>query len=244
MPAPVGRGDVQALSAAGALLLDVLEPEEFAHAHLPGARNLPLGQLARHRVAELSHQEPVVVYGAGSECDRSARAARLLEHYGFRQVFDYEAGKSDWLAFGLPFEGDGTLLAVHLLEPCLCAADDETVATLRARMDDQAVSHAVVVDAAGIVLGVVGRRSLERAPSDAPAREVAGLDPVTVRPSTPAAALSRHLHDLDVQAALVTTSSGRLLGQVTRARLHSGTPPTALSSARPLRPSQPLAAAG
>lgn len=243
MPAPVGRGDVQALSAAGAVLLDVLDPEEFAHAHLPGARNVPLGQLARRHLADVPREAPVVVYGAGSECDRSARGARLLEHYGFRQVFDYEAGKSDWLAYGLPFEGDGTLLAVHLLEPCLCAADDDSVSTLRDRMDHHDASEAVVVDSAGIVLGVVGRRSLDRAAPATPAREVARLDPVTVRPSTPAEDLADHLDDAGAHAALVTTSSGRLLGRVTRTRLAAGAPPTALG-ARSRRSSQPLAAAG
>jgi rhodanese-related sulfurtransferase/CBS domain-containing protein len=243
MPAPVGRGEVQALSAAGAVLLDVLEPEEFAQAHLPGARNLPLGQLARHRLADLRRGEAVVVYGAGSECDRGARAARLLEHYGLRQVYDYEGGKSDWLAFGLPFEGDGTVLAVHLLEPCLCAADDETVSTLRSRMDDQGVSSAVVVDSAGIVLGVVGRSSLTRAAPGAPAGDIAGLDPVTVRPSAPVGALAVQLEDADAPVALVTTSSGRLLGQVTRARLRA-MPPAAALAGHPAPSSAPLAAAG
>ena len=243
MPAPVGRGDVQALSAAGAILLDVLDPEEFAQAHLPGARNLPLGRLAADHLADLGRGEPIVVYGAGSECDRSARAARLLEHDGFEEVYDYEGGKSDWLAFGLPFEGDGTVLAVHLLEPCLCVADDETVATLRSRLDDQVVPDAVVVDSAGIVLGVVGRSALAGAAPDAPARQIAQLDPVTVRPSAPADELAAHLEDAGAPAALVTTSSGRLLGQVTGARLRAGTPPASLAGRR-ARPPEPLAAAG
>ena len=243
MPAPVGRGDVQALLAGGAALLDVLDPGEFARAHLPGARNVPLGQLTRARLTGVSRHEPVVVYGAGSECDRSARAARLLERYGFHQVYDYEGGKSDWLAFGLPFEGDGTLLAVHLLEPCLCAADEETVATLCARMDDKGASSAVVVDSAGIVLGVVGRRSLERALPGVAARDVSVLDPVTVRPSTPAHELAGLLEDRNAPAALVTTSSGRHLGQVTRARLHA-VAPGALVAPLPGPPPAPLAAAG
>lgn len=244
MPAPVGRGDVQALSAAGALLVDVLDPAEFAHAHLPGARNVPLGRLATDRLTDVPRHAPVVVYGAGTECDRSARGARLLEHYGFGDVYDYEAGKSDWLAFGLPFEGDGTLLAIDLLEPCLCAADDETAGALRARMDGPGVPSAVVVDSAGIVLGVVTRPSLEQAPPRTPARQVAHLDPVTVRPSAPAAQLAGHLGDLGADTALVTTSSGRLLGQVTRARLHAGVPLTALATARPTPPAPTLAAAG
>src|SRR5919197_1591310 len=37
----------------------------------------------------------------------SARAAWRLESLGFTHVFDYGAGKVDWLASGLPTEGPG-----------------------------------------------------------------------------------------------------------------------------------------
>ena len=35
----------------------------------------------------------------------SPRAAARLESLGFTKVYDYEAGKSDWLAAALPSEG-------------------------------------------------------------------------------------------------------------------------------------------
>src|SRR5579884_3423720 len=37
----------------------------------------------------------------------SPRAAWRLESLGFRQVYDYTAGKLDWMAAGLPTEGTG-----------------------------------------------------------------------------------------------------------------------------------------
>jgi len=36
----------------------------------------------------------------------SPRAACRLETLGFEQVFDYVEGKADWLARGLPAEGE------------------------------------------------------------------------------------------------------------------------------------------
>ena len=36
----------------------------------------------------------------------SPRAACRLELLGFTQVYDYVAGKADWLAHGLPTEGE------------------------------------------------------------------------------------------------------------------------------------------
>ena len=36
----------------------------------------------------------------------SPRAAWQLESFGFEQVYDYVAGKNDWISNGLPVEGD------------------------------------------------------------------------------------------------------------------------------------------
>jgi hypothetical protein len=36
------------------------------------------------------------------------RAAARLESLGFREVFEYKAGKLDWMAAGLPTEGEGS----------------------------------------------------------------------------------------------------------------------------------------
>lgn len=241
MPIPVGRGNVQALMAEGAPLLDVLDPQEFARAHLPGAVNVPLSELTPERCEELDPGSPVIVYGSSLQCDRSPRASRLLEHYGFSAVYDYEAGKEDWLAYGLPFEGDGTPLVVHLLDPCVCTSDDETAAELRARLDRRGAALAVLVDEGDIVLGTVGRAALQGIADSEPAVTVAELDPVTVRPSTMAEELARRLEAERRTFALVTTSSGRLLGQLNARSLAGHGTRRVVRHERPLAP---LAAAG
>lgn len=68
------------LVQAGAALIDVRTPGEFSMGHLPGARNLPLGELSR-RMTELSKDQPVVVYCASGA--RSAMARRSLIRAGF-----------------------------------------------------------------------------------------------------------------------------------------------------------------
>ena len=45
MPKTIGREEVRRLAAAGAQIVDVLPPEEYAHAHIVGAVSLPLKQL-------------------------------------------------------------------------------------------------------------------------------------------------------------------------------------------------------
>ncbi|MDP8957860.1 MAG: hypothetical protein M3N51_01365 [Actinomycetota bacterium] len=44
----------------------------------------------------------------------SPRAAWRLEAYGYHPVFDYVAGKADWLAFNLPRQGWADLAGDHL----------------------------------------------------------------------------------------------------------------------------------
>lgn len=222
MAIPVGRGDVQALLAEGALLIEVLEPEDYARAHLPGAVNVPASLLTPAAVSGFDRRRPTVVYCEDLQSDLSARSARLLEHYGFEAVRDYEAGKADWLAYGLPYEGDGTLRAGDLLEPCMCALRDEAVGLVRDRMDASGFDRAVVVDDGDIVLGAVSRLGLEDAPADAPLHSHMVPSPVTHRPTVTASDLARELDDRGLAGALVTTASGRLLGCVSRARLAGG----------------------
>jgi rhodanese-related sulfurtransferase len=54
------------LRRQGAVLLDVLSPESFAAAHIPGALNLPLAEIARRARAVVPDlQAPIVVYCGG-----------------------------------------------------------------------------------------------------------------------------------------------------------------------------------
>ena len=70
--------------AAGALLLDVRSPEEFAEGHLKGAVNIPVDELPQ-RMEELGPPErEVVVYCRTGA--RSSRAAELLKANGHERV--------------------------------------------------------------------------------------------------------------------------------------------------------------
>lgn len=85
----------QLASAAPPLLLDVREPAEYAHQHLPGAVSLPLGELATRAAAEVPRHCPVVVY-----CQSGARSARagqqLRDALGFTNVRSLTGGLTDF----------------------------------------------------------------------------------------------------------------------------------------------------
>jgi rhodanese-related sulfurtransferase len=73
------------LRKAGAVLVDVRSPEEFASASAPGTINIPLQALAS-RLGEISRTSPVVLACASGT--RSAMAKRLLLKNGYAQVYN------------------------------------------------------------------------------------------------------------------------------------------------------------
>ena len=75
------------------VLLDVRQPGEYAQAHLPGARLIPLPQLA-DSLEELDAAKPIIVYCAVG--GRSRMATLLLTNQGFRDVFHLQGGIQAW----------------------------------------------------------------------------------------------------------------------------------------------------
>ncbi|MFW6090778.1 MAG: rhodanese-like domain-containing protein [Actinomycetota bacterium] len=97
--------ELAAAHAAGELVVDVREPDEYAQAHVPGAVLMPLGSVpARH--AELPRDQTVyVVCAVGA---RSMQAAQYLARLGY-DVRNVDGGTNDWLAAGMPVEsGSGS----------------------------------------------------------------------------------------------------------------------------------------
>ena len=95
--------DLAAAWAAGAVVVDVREPTEFAVGRVPGALNVPLAMVpfSLGRLAELAGDGPLfLVCHVGA---RSARAADYLTQYGIdsRTV---DGGTQAWAAGGQPLD--------------------------------------------------------------------------------------------------------------------------------------------
>lgn len=88
----VAPARAQELVAQGALLVDVRSPAEFASGHLPGARNVPLGDVEQHADALRNEHKPVVLYCASGT--RSALAASRLRARGLTEVYDLGPGSA------------------------------------------------------------------------------------------------------------------------------------------------------
>lgn len=84
--------------AAGAVVLDVRNPDEYEDGHVPGAALIPLGEL-EDRLDEVPVADPLyVICAAGG---RSLRAAKFLAASG-RQAISVAGGTKGWIAQGNP----------------------------------------------------------------------------------------------------------------------------------------------
>lgn len=91
---------LEQLLSQGAALVDVREPGEFAEAHVPGARLIPMGQLAG-RLRELDPSSAVYLICRSGH--RSAAVAEALAARGFQAV-NVTGGTLAWLRAGKAFE--------------------------------------------------------------------------------------------------------------------------------------------
>jgi rhodanese-related sulfurtransferase len=88
------------------ILIEILPPEHFERAHLPGALNIPYERIATLAPALIPDKKSlVVVYGLNFTWKTAQQAVRELVALGYTNVREYEEGKQDWVAAGLPLEG-------------------------------------------------------------------------------------------------------------------------------------------
>ena len=99
----VDRKSILKKAATGeVLVLDVRPADEYAAAHLPYARSLPVDELKK-RLAELPKGVPVVAYCRGPFCLMAKDAVELLRRRGYR-AGHLTDGVAEWRARGLPIE--------------------------------------------------------------------------------------------------------------------------------------------
>lgn len=96
------RAILKKAAAGEVLVLDVRPADEFAAAHLPHARSLPMAELKK-RLAELPKDTPVVAYCRGPFCLMAKDAVTLLRKKGY-QAIHLTDGVAEWRARGLPIE--------------------------------------------------------------------------------------------------------------------------------------------
>jgi CBS domain-containing protein len=144
----------------------------------------------------------------------SPRAAWRLEALGYGPVYDYVGGKADWLAAGLPTEGDRrhpprVRQAMRSAVPTY--SPETPVSEVAARLDKDAEAVCIVVNERGVVRGRLRRNDIHPADTRA-AEEVMEPGPTTVRADASLAETFDRMKNRNVADLIVSDPDGVLLG--------------------------------
>ena len=148
----------------------------------------------------------------------SPRAAWRLESLGFAEVFEYVAGKLDWMAAGLPTEGTNAQLPragdVARRDVPTCGLK-ERLGAVKDRVDKEGWDAAVVVNDERVVLGLLRAKELAGEP-ELTIEQAMRPGPSTFRTFVAIAEMARFFVEHDLESSPVTTSDGRLVGLLLR----------------------------
>jgi CBS-domain-containing membrane protein len=139
-------------------------------------------------------------------------APHRLEAAGLGPVYDYAAGKTDWLAADLPFEGTAQLAGMFTRRSVATTGERTPAGEALRLLDTQGFGPVLVLNPAGVVMGAAYRERLESAPAQAEVGTVMRFGVSTVRPSEDAAALAHRMGHAGVTRVVVTRSDGTLVG--------------------------------
>jgi hypothetical protein len=134
------------------------------------------------------------------------------------------AGKHDWLARGLPVEGEKADLpaARHVVrDDVVTCALGERVGDVHARVRESPYGFALVVSGDRCLLGRLRASALEKCDPESTAEAVMEPGPSTIRLDTELGPLVQRLHERDLRFAVATDPDGRLAGVVRRADAES-----------------------
>jgi Mg/Co/Ni transporter MgtE len=148
----------------------------------------------------------------------SPRAAWRLESLGFEEVYDYEAGKEDWAAAGLPLEGReaaSTRAGDVARRDVPTCGPHERIGEVSDRTRAVGWDVCVVINDARVVLGLLRAGQLD-GQGDGLVEDVMRPGPSTFRPNVDIREMAHFMAEHDLPSAPVTTPEGRLVGMLMR----------------------------
>lgn len=149
----------------------------------------------------------------------SPRAAWQLEVMGFTDVYDYVNGKVEWMLQGLPVEGAGPhypmageVATTQGLHTCGLGT---TIGDSSRAIKHSGDTFCLVLNDEDVVLGRLRKQHLDES-SEAAVETVMETGPTTVRPDESAKQLLERMDKRSVEAVVVTTKKGVLVGVARR----------------------------
>ena len=157
------------------------------------------------------------------------RAASRLTSLGFEDVYEYRGGKLDWLAAGLPSDGENSTRP----RAADASRKDMVVCGLKDRLGDVSERArnagwdvAVVIDEARVVLGLLRSKQLGVDPNQL-VEQAMRPGPSTFRPYVSIKEMADYMVEHELDSAPITTSDGKLIGLLLKSdaiRLAAGAP--------------------
>jgi Mg/Co/Ni transporter MgtE len=144
----------------------------------------------------------------------SPRAAWRLESLGFGEVYDYVAGKLDWMAAGLPTEGTN---ATHPRAGDVSRKDvptarlEDRLGDVRERVSASGWDAVVVTNNERVVLGLLRSKELAKDP-ELSIEKAMRPGPSTFRPYVAIKEMADSMTGHMLESAPITTSDGRIVG--------------------------------
>jgi Mg/Co/Ni transporter MgtE len=132
----------------------------------------------------------------------------------FSEVYDYVAGKLDWMAAGLPTEGTN---AAHPRTGDVARKDaptarlEERLGDVRERVRAEGWDAVVATNAERVVFGLLRSKELARDP-DLLIEEAMRPGPSTFRPYVAIKEMAERMTEHNLESSPITTSDGRLVG--------------------------------
>ena len=113
------------LITAGALLVDVREPEELTSCafDVPAVVNIPLSELEQRWSEVPKDREVVLVCHVG---ERSLKATYFLQYHGYTNVSNMAGGLAKWVRKGFPVTGQLATDSGTSSASCCCGHGDES----------------------------------------------------------------------------------------------------------------------
>ena len=146
----------------------------------------------------------------------SRRAAARLESFGLENVCVYVAGKQDWLAFDLAFEGSlaqtRTAGRYAKTDIPICGPLDK-IAEVRRRTQEAGWQECVVVNENRVVLGLLNKEAWH-AGDELPVEDAMDPAPLTLRPHFSRESVLEKMRAGETEVALVTRPDGKLIGLI------------------------------
>ncbi len=91
------------LQSDGVVVIDIRTKKEYDDGHIPGVIHIDfLSDGFLDQMKSQNMDEPIIIHCASG--GRSGKASKKLIDAGFKQIYDYSGGFSDWKSKGLKIE--------------------------------------------------------------------------------------------------------------------------------------------